>query len=178
TGGGGKGAGAVPGGADDDADRSELVLGLYDGEFVLLALRVDPQPAAMASESFGQRRRWRDRIPGAYRGAAIDRAEGGRRIAFDEDAVADAGRALQTQADRVLHIHHHPIAAEVERVFVGVEQLFLAFVLLGNQLFDFGDVHVEQRGQCADIDDVLEQLALARIGIFSVADRGQRDTDH
>ena len=39
-------------------------------------------------------------------------------------------------------------------------------------------VHVEQRRQRADIDDVLEQLALARIGVCRVADRGQRHADH
>ena len=39
------------------------------------------------------------------------------------------------------------------------------------------DVHVEQRRERADIDDVLEQLALARIGVFAVADRGQRHAD-
>ena len=30
------------------------------------------------------------------------------------------------------------------------------------------DVHVEQRGQRADIDDVLEQLALARLGVVAL----------
>ncbi len=77
----------------------------------------------------------------------------------------------------MVEVHHHPIAAEVKRVLVGVEQLFLALVLLGDQLFDFGDVHVEQRRERADIDDVLEQLALARIGIFAIADRGERHAD-
>jgi len=62
-------------------------------------------------------------------------------------------------------------------VIVGVEQLFLALVLLGDQFFDFGDIHVEQRRERTDIDDVLKQLALARIGIFAVADRSQRHAD-
>src|SRR3974390_77139 len=70
---------------------------------------------------FGKGGRRRDRIPGAQGGAAIDRAERGRRIAFDENPVADRVRPLQAQPDRVLHIHHHPVAAEMERVLVGVE---------------------------------------------------------
>jgi hypothetical protein len=45
----------------------------------------------------------------------------------------------------------------------GVEQLLLALVLLAEELLDLGRVDVEQRyRQRADIDDVLEQLALAR----------------
>ena len=39
-------------------------------------------------------------------------------------------------------------------------------------------IHVEQRAERAEIDDVLEQLALARIGIGRVGDRGQRHADH
>ncbi len=77
----------------------------------------------------------------------------------------------------MIDVHHHPVAAEMQRVPVGVEQLLLALELLADQLLDLGNVHVEQRGQRADIDDVLEQLALARIGIFAIADRGQRHAD-
>ena len=39
------------------------------------------------------------------------------------------------------------------------------------------EVHIEQGGKRADADDVFEQLTLARIGIFRVADRGQRNAD-
>ncbi len=52
----GKGARAVPAGADHDADRSELVLGLDDREFVLLGVGIDAQPAAVTGEGFGERR--------------------------------------------------------------------------------------------------------------------------
>ena len=48
---------------------------------------------------------------------------------------------------------------------VRLDQLVLALELLADQLLDLGRVHVEQRRQRADIDDVLEQLALARIGV-------------
>jgi len=69
------------------------------------------------------------------------------------------------------------VAPDMQRLDVGLDQLFLALVLLAEELLDHLDVHVEQRGEHADIDDVLEQLALARIGIFAVADRGQRHAD-
>ena len=61
-----------------------------------------------------------------------------------------------------------PVAAELQRVDVGVEQLLLALELLADQLLDLGDIDVEQRRQRADIDDVLEQLALARVGVFAL----------
>ena len=41
----GEGARAVPAGADHHADRGEFVLGLDDGEFVLLGRWIDAQPA-------------------------------------------------------------------------------------------------------------------------------------
>ena len=44
----GEGARAVPAGADHDADRGELVLGLDDGVLGLAGLLVVPQPLAMA----------------------------------------------------------------------------------------------------------------------------------
>ena len=65
----------------------------------------------------------------------------------------------------------------MERVDVGLDQLVLALELLADQLLDFRHVHVEERGQRADIDDVLEQLALARVGVLAVADRGERHAD-
>ena len=84
---------------------------------------------------------------------------------------------LQLKPDRACEVHHRPVAAEMQRVLVGGEQLLLALVLLLDQLLDFGNVHVDQRRQRAQIDDVLEQLALARIGVFAVADRGQGHAD-
>ena len=66
----------------------------------------------------------------------------------------------------------------MQRVDVGRQQFFLALVLLADQLLDQLRVHVEQRAQRAEIDDVLEKLALARVGIGRVGDAGQRHTDH
>ncbi len=78
----------------------------------------------------------------------------------------------------MVEIEHHPIAAEMQRMLVGVEQLLLALVLLGDQLFDLADIHVEQHRQRAEINDVLEQLALARLGIFAIGDGRERHADH
>ena len=61
------------------------------------------EPLAMGLEGLGERRGGRDGIPGADRGAAIDRAQRGGVVAFDEDAVADVVGAahLELHARRV-----------------------------------------------------------------------------
>ena len=144
---------------------------------LFLVSRIDAQAPAIAGEGVGERGGGRDRIPGADRGAAIDRAQRGGAVPFDEDAVADRVGALEPQPDRALQVLERPVAPEMQRVDVGADQLFLALELLADQLLDLGHVHVEQRRQRAHIDDVLEQLALARIGVFAVADLGQRHAD-
>ena len=164
-------------GADHDADRGQLVLGLDDGEAVLL-VAVGAVARAMALERLGERGRRRDRIPGAHGRAAVDGAERRRAVALDEDAVADGVRLLQLHADRAFEIHRRVVAAEMQRVHVRLDQRVLGAELLGDQLLDRADVHVEQRRQRADIDDVLEQLALARVDVFAIADRGERNADH
>ncbi len=65
----------------------------------------------------------------------------------------------------------------MQRVLIGGEQLFLTLELFGDQFLDFADIHIEQRRQCADINDVLEQLALPQVGVFAIADGGQRHAD-
>ena len=143
----------------------------------LLGFGIDAHLGAMAGKRIRQRRRRRDRIPGADCGAAIDRAERRRRIALDEDAVADLAALLQAQADRAREVESGVVASDMQRLDVGRDQLFLALILLADQLLDHLDVHVDECSQNADINDVLEQLALARIGVFAVADRGQRHAD-
>ncbi len=60
---------------------------------------------------------------------------------------------------------------------VRLEKLFLALVLLADQLLALGHVDVQQRRQRTHIDDVLEELALARIAVGRVADLHQRHAD-
>ncbi len=172
-----EGTRAVPAGTDDHADRGKLVLRLDDGEAVLPGRRIDAVARAMALERLGERRRRRDRIPGAHGGAAIDRAQRRRAVALDEDAVADRFGALEPDAERMVEIEGHVVAAEAQRVHVRLDQRLLGLELLGDQLFEHPDVHVEQRGERTEIDDVLEQLALARVDIFAIADRGERHAD-
>ena len=66
----------------------------------------------------------------------------------------------------------------MQRVDVGGQELFLALVLLADQRLDHLGVHVEHRRQRAEIDDVLEKLALARIGVGRVGDGGERHAEH
>ena len=58
------------------------------------------------------------------------------------------------------------------------QELFLALILLADQRLDRLRIHVQQCRQRAEIDDVLEQLALARIGIGRVGNRGERHAEH
>jgi hypothetical protein len=46
---------AVPGGADDNADRGKLVLALHDGDPAFLAVGINAQATAMAGERVGKR---------------------------------------------------------------------------------------------------------------------------
>ncbi len=66
------------------------------------------------------------------------------------------------------------VVADVQRLDVRRDQLVLALELLADQLLDLVDGDVEKGRQRADIDDVLEQLALARVGVGAVDDIGQR----
>jgi hypothetical protein len=50
--------------------------------------------------------------------------------------------------------------------------------LLGDQLFERLDLDIQKRGQRADIDDILEELPLARLAIFLRADIGERHAEH
>ena len=83
---------------------------------------------------------------------------------------ADPERAVEVVAAR----SRGPMCSALH---VGLEQRFLALVLLADQLLDLLGIDVEQRGERADVDDVLEQLALARIGVLAVADLGERHAD-
>src|ERR1700721_124183 len=83
-------------------------------------------------------------------------------------ALAALVGLFRPQADRAFEVLQRPVAAEMQRVDVRRQQFFLAFVLFADQLLDQFGVHVEQRAERSEIDDVLEQLALARIGIGGV----------
>ncbi len=71
----------------------------------------------------------------------------------------------------------HPVAAEVQGLDVGCQQLLLALVLFADERLDDRDIHLQQGRERADVHDVLEQLALARIAPGRIADFGQRHAD-
>ena len=79
--------------------------------------------------------------------------------------------------DRAFQVGQRIVAAEMQRVHVRGQELFLALVLLGDEPLDDLRIDVEQRRERAEIDDVLEQLPLARIGIGRVGDGGERHAD-
>jgi hypothetical protein len=86
--GGGEGARAVPAGAHHHADGGDLVLGLHDGVAASRRWRGRAVLGAVLLEGLGHRRRRRDRVPGAHRGAAVHAAQRRGAVAVDEDAVA------------------------------------------------------------------------------------------
>ena len=96
-------------GADHHADRGQLVLGLDDRVALLLAVGVAAQPLAMRREGLGERGGRRDRVPGAHRGAAVDRAQGRGVVAADEDAVADLVALFEPEAERAIERLGAPI---------------------------------------------------------------------
>ena len=136
-----------------------------------------PIAAGEALERLGDRGRGRDRIPGADRRAAVERAERGGVIALDQDPVADRLAAPDAEAERAGEAALRVLVAEAQRAAVGLDQLVLALEPLGDQLLEHGEVDVEQRGERADIDHVAVELALARLGIVRRADFGQRHAD-
>ena len=131
----------------------------------------------MLGEGFRDRGRWRDRIPGANRGPAIDRAEARGIVARDEDAVAHLVGAGDLQLASPGKMFAHMIEAELEGLHVLRNQFGALLELFAQKRLHHRRVDVEKGGQRADIDDVLEQLPLARVLVGAVADFGQRHAD-
>src|SRR5205823_3363699 len=98
---------------------------------------------------------------------------------FDKNLVADIVGAADLQLYLAgIEMLGRPIAAEVQRLDVRIEQLLLALELFAEQPLDLLGIDVEQYRQRTDIDDVLEELALAGIRVGRVGDRRQRYADH
>jgi hypothetical protein len=143
----------------------------------LPARGIGAQLAAPLGKSFGERRRRRDRVPRGDRRPAVDGAERGCRVAVDEDALADPVAPLDAKRQRAFEAIEHVCAAERQRPAVWLEKRVLAAVLLGEQALDLAGIDVEERRQRAEIDDVLEELSLARVGVLRVAQLGQRHAE-
>ena len=175
--GAGEGTRAVPAGPDRNADRGELVLRLDDGVAVLAGCGIHPVFLAVVNECFRERGGGCDRVPRANGGAAVDRAECGGTVAIHEDAVSDRVRAPDPDSERARQVLERVIAAEPQRLDVGLQQRFLAFELFRKQPLDLVGIDFQQRRERADVNDVLEQLPLPRVAVGGIADLGERHAD-
>src|SRR5205085_10556470 len=140
-----EGAGAVPRGPDDDANRSEFVLRLDDRMARLAGLGFRAETLAVARKRLGKRGRGRDRIPRGDRRAAVDAAEGSGAVAFDEDPVADSARPPDADAERAVELVRRISATHMHRLHVGLQERFLALVLFADQLRDRLGLDLAQR---------------------------------
>ena len=132
----------------------------------------------MALEGLHHRGRRRDRIPSDDRGAGVERPQRQRVVAVDHDRVADQIARRDAHAQRAVEVRSGVVVAELQGVHVGRDQLFLALELAADHFPEHVEPHVQQRGQGADVDDVLEQLALAGVMVFLDAHVHQRHADH
>jgi len=72
----------------------------------------------------------------------------------------------------------HVVAAKIQGMRVGIDELFLALELLQEQRLDHRRIDVQQRRKRTHVHDVLEQLPLPRVGVGLVADTGQWHAEH
>ena len=176
AGGGRERARAVPAAADGDADGRQLVLRLHDAEQPPPVLG-DAQALGVALVGLGQRGRRRDRIPRAHGRAGVEGAEAGGVVAGHEDLALGAFRVAQADRQRAIEVLERVVAAQRDGLHVGRHQLLLALELVGDRALEDVQVHVEQGGERAHVDHVLEQLALARVLPLGGAHLGDRQAE-
>ena len=144
----------------------------------LLGLRVAPVLLAEALEGVHQRRRRRDRIPRADRGAGVHAAERRRRCCRRSGCCPSsrpssrAGSAAGTRSAPSRSRSRASMAFMFESTSAG----FLRELLV-EQRPDHLDVDVEQRRQRAGVGDVLHQDALAHALESLVAHLGERHAE-
>ena len=141
------------------------------------ALGINPVFGAIRLKSLSHRGRRRDRIPGGHGGAAIHAAQCCRAVAVHKYLVADLVAALHAYAQRYLQMLAGKITPQMQCLHIGGEQFFFALVLLGKQFFQHLGLYAQQHGKCADVNDVLEELTLARVRIDRIGNLGQRHAD-
>ena len=131
----------------------------------------------MVGERLGQRRGGGDRIPGAHRRPAIDAP----RAAASLPLMKMRSPTLSARCSRS-PIGHSCSAKAQSRPRLSARRLglisaslprncsLISFSIAATSMSSNADKH-------AEIDDVLEQLALPRVVVFAVADCGQRRAD-
>ena len=117
---------AVPRGAEHDADRGELVLGLHDAVAPLAGLRILAIALAERLERVHQRRRRRDRVPRADRRARIQAAERRGRVAVDHDVAGRLVQRLHALRQRAGEIRARVVEAEIDGLLVRLDERRLA----------------------------------------------------
>ena len=173
----GKGTGAVPASADDHSDCGQLILGLHDREPVLATVRVAAQFAGVLLEGLRNRSARRDRIPRAHRGPSPDETERTGRVAINHDSLAHRIRLANAKIERAVEMLEREIPPQLERLHIRADQFLLALVLICNHVRQNVKVHAQEGGQRTDIDDVLEQLPLLRIGVNGLDQRRDRNPE-
>ncbi len=160
------------------ADRGELVLGLQHHEVALAGRRVDAQPLAEAAERVHQRRRRRDRVPGTDGCAGVDAAEPGGGVAVDQHVAGSLVEAADPKRQRAGQVRLGVAVAQVDGLHVGVDELGLLRILLGDERADHLEVDVQERREHAGVADVLHQDAVPDAVEVLVAEPGERHAEH
>jgi len=107
---------------------------MHDGYFAV-PVSGSCRSFAVLEKASGKLTMTRDRLPGATVAAAIDRAERGRAVAFDEMRSPDFVGLVPRRP--IGHLRFAtPVTPEMQAVDVGRQQFFLALVLLADQLLD------------------------------------------
>ena len=173
--GGGEGAGPVPRGADDDADGRQFVLGLDDGHPHPAGIRLHPVFPGVVTEGLDDRGGRGDRVPADHGGAAVQGAERGGGVAVHDDGVAHPVALPYLEPAGVREVAAGVGVADLQGVDVGLGQPGVLFELAAQAVGEHRQFHVEERGQGADVEDVLEQRPHAHIGHRLVDQVGERD---
>ena len=171
---GGEGPGAVPSGAQHHADRRQFVLGL-DHAVIARAVLRGAEPGAEAPKSVHQRRRGRDRIPGPERGPGINAAQGGGRVAVDDDVGARSLHATRHEGQGAIEVLPRVVVTQADGDLIGLQQRLLASEGLPQQFPDDVQVQLQQRRQHAHVGDVLHQDAGPGVVEVLVAHARQRN---
>ena len=172
-----KGTRTGPRRADHHANRGQFVLCLKDRKPVATRLGLPAVLLAEPLEGFHQRRRRRDRIPGAHRCTGIDTTERSGRVAIDQNRVRRLVHRLEADWQRALEVRLRVVVAEAHGLAVRFHQRRFPAELLVEEGADDVGVHIEQRRQCPGVRDVLHQDPFAHLAELRVAHLGERDAE-
>ena len=140
----------------------------------MAGVRINAELGAVFLEGFRDRAGRCDGVPGRHRGAAVNTTQSGGGVAFGKDQVAHLVAAFDLDAYRAGQMLGSEIPPQAKGAQIGIQQLLFAFVLLSEQLFEHTFFNTQKAAQGPHINDVLEELALAWVGVNSVRNFRQR----